>query len=202
MLPWENILALSFRDIRCLLHTKCHVPWQCGDAHVWWDATIWQPGQNDGPKIKHLILFNWSNPLNWRLLNLYFESWESSNCKLIGALTRIVDSLPLAAEDISIDWPACMTETVCVQFLSTMSVWAIILFRMSSVKIDDLIVLWMAVWIQTNILLRNNSNWWKLCEFNHLCDRGKEYEFTYLFNHLCGRQKNIWIHTAIQPFMQ
>ena len=102
MWPGEKWVVLSFLDTRWLLQAKCQVPWWCGDVDLWWDDTIWQPGQNDGPKIKRLMLFNCANPLNWRLSNLYLESLGSRNWEVFGALTGIVDSLPLAAEEISI----------------------------------------------------------------------------------------------------
>ena len=121
MWPGEKWVVLSFLDTRCLLQAKCQVPWRCGDADLWWDDTIWQPVQNDGPKIKCLMLFNCANPLNWRLSNLYLESLGSRNWEVSRQRKKS---------------PSCMTERVWVQ-LRSMSVCAIMSCRMSSVMMDD-----------------------------------------------------------------
>ena len=215
MWPGEKWVVLSFLDTRCLLQAKCQVPWRCGDVDLWWDDTIWQPGQNDGPKIKRLMLFNCANPLNWRLSNLYLESLGSHNWEVFGAPTGIVDSLPLAAEEISIETPSCMTERVWVQ-LRSMSVCAIMSCRMLSVMMDD----WILLWNSDNIWWRI-SYWGTKCEFNHSGDRGREVcEFTQDCNHLYdgekqwfeftqhkamqviskkwGQDVNVWIHTRHQ----
>jgi len=157
MWPGEKKGVLSIRDARCLLQAKSQVPWRCGDVGCWWDDTIWQPGQNDGPKINHVMLFNWTNPLYWRLSNLYLEPLGSPNWEEFGAPTGIVDSLPLAAEEISIETPSCMTEIVWVQLLS-LSVCAIMSCRISSVMMDDWILLLKAVkYVVEDQLLRTEE---------------------------------------------